>query len=235
MNQFNPKSIWQRNPQGLEETALMLTFLERTPEYEPLRFKFEQKLALFFSWSAKRGKTASFGSASSFSSKSPPSTPRSNVLVKIKNLFWLRLARKYAHKGLAHFIETLANKVLLKGLPPDPELEKSLLKLQFDTRIHLDLGLLHKHCGGSVDVDVDVDIDVQSLYMLFITRSGVRKKFEEQARNALKKRTRDRDAAKNKDKENRRENYLKQKTEKVLNINPYYTLTETSPTPTERP
>ena len=80
----------------------MLVFLERTPEFESLRNKFQIKFEGFFDTKVPTPKTTEENSTngSTFTSTNSPNTPRSKLLQKLKNIFWLRLAQKYEIKGL---------------------------------------------------------------------------------------------------------------------------------------
>jgi hypothetical protein len=184
----------------------MLIFLERTPEYEPLRLKFELKLSNYFNSTVKISKPQNTKSASSFAELSSPYTPRSNSLVKLKNTFWLRLATKYAYKGFTHFIETITNKIDLKNSCEYESLSVKLLKLQFRTGIQLDMKLLMELIQNKIPERT------QLMFMLFYLRSGVESKFADQAEFILKKKLSD---LGHKNKENKREFLMKQRTDKV--------------------
>lgn len=183
----------------------MLTFLERTPEFEPLRRKFKLKLDNYFDSKLESPKPLKQVSGSSFASNLSHS-PRSSVLVQMRNVFWLQLAKKYAFKGMTHMIETLTNKIDCTGWKDGPHMIIDILLLHFSVGVHVDLQMVSQLAAGCEYQKT------QLMFVLFYHKSELQRRKTHEAHFILKKKPKTVGLSKN---QSRKDPWGKQKTEKV--------------------
>ena len=183
----------------------MLIFLERTPEFEPLRHKFQLKFENYFKRKSKipLNEINITNSASSFSSNTPP-TPKWRLLTKLKNHFWFKLSRKYAFRGMTNIIETLTNKIQI--LDSDVEMKKKLIRLHFDVGIQNDIEEIKQ-----LIKDSDTNC-TQLLYIVFHDTSCIENRKNAQSEYILHRKPKESQSKKN---EIKKEQWSKQRTDKV--------------------